>query len=392
MWGPLAPNANKLMLTLAYDNPSVAIEAPAEIDAQFQHALRLIDLGQAEIAIPILEKLSFQTDAIRIRLELARAFFLGGRYKEARALFIEAFKADPPPVAKAHILYFLNQIDRRQGKLKLTASIARYENPLQQPGAYTLNFAGIELAYEPDGTYRNQWGVTVGGTYTKEIASGWLLSAGASYRELPGDAADRFAGDISVSRQLGKTPLEVKLGATRLDQKRQSFTLPYAQAAYAFPITNHLAVRPTVTIGYYAADAGQSASGLQVDAFVPLVFTPLPTKFAAMGPTVLRHSAGFGELAYTSVGLRAIGSFQTKTLNVEVGAQGTITRFDQHDPFWGVRRKDRSLFLAASVSSYRVRIGPFVPTIGFSCSVTGSSVGYYQQAGCDSQFEVRKIF
>lgn len=372
--------------------PAVSIAAPAEVENQFQGALRLIDLGQAAAAVPILQRLYDQTRAPRIRLELARALWLAGRVDEARSLFVEAFKNNPPPVVKANILSYVDRIDRQKGKLKLSASVARYDNPLQQPGAYTLNFAGIDLTFEPDETYRKQWGVNAGGAYTKEFSSGWQLSTAANYRELPGDMADRLTADLSVARQVRSLPLEVKLGATRLDQKGQSFTLPYVQAAYAFQLSNQSAIRPTVTLGYYAADVGKSGSGIQFEAFVPFVNSPLPTKFLAIGPTLLKHSAGYGEQAYTSVGLRGIATFQTDAINVELGAQGTITRFDAVDPFWGVRRKDHGLFAAVMVSSYKVRIGPFVPAFGLTCSVTGSTVAYYRQQGCDTLFEIRKIF
>lgn len=372
--------------------PAVSIAAPAEVDSQFQSALRLIDLGQVAVAIPILQRLYDQTRAPRIRLELARALWLAGRVDEARTLFVEAFKNDPPPVVKANVLAYIDRIDRQKGKLTLSASVARYDNPLQQPGAYTLNFAGIDLTFEPDATYRQQWGVNVGGSYTKEFKSGWQLSTAANYRELPGNMADRLAADVSVSRQVRSMPLEIKLGATRLDQKGQSFTLPYTQAAYAFQLSSKNAVRPTVTLGYYAADAGKSGSGIQVEAFAPFVHSPLPTKFFAIGPTILKHSAGYGEQAYTSLGIRGIASFQTDAVNVELGAQGTVTRFDAVDPFWGVRRKDRGLFATAMISSYKLRIGPFVPAFGVTCSVSGSTVAYYRQQGCDTLFEVRKLF
>lgn len=372
--------------------PAVSIAAPAEVDSQFQSALRLIDLGQVAVAIPILQRLYDQTRAPRIRLELARALWLVGRVDEARTLFVEAFKNDPPPVVKANVLAYIDRIDRQKGKLTLSASVARYDNPLQQPGAYTLNFAGIDLTFEPDATYRQQWGVNVGGSYTNEFRSGWQLSTAANYRELPGDMADRLTADVSVSRQVRSMPLEIKLGATRLDQKGQSFTLPYAQAAYAFQLSSKSAMRPTVTLGYYAADAGKSGSGIQVEAFAPFVYSPLPTKFLAIGPTILKHSAGYGEQAYTSIGIRGIASFQADAVNVELGTQGTITHFDAVDPFWGVRRQDRGLYATAIISSYKLRIGPFVPAFGVTCSVTGSTVAYYQQQGCDTLFEVRKIF
>lgn len=366
--------------------------SPADIDAEFQHALRLIELGQVLIAIPVLERLNNQIKAPRIRLELARALMLAGRPQEAKALFVEAFKDDPPPVVKANILNYVNRIDRQRGKLSLSASIARYGNPLQQPGAYTLNFAGIELAYEPDRAYRNLWGGTVGGVYTKETANGWVLDVGASYRDLAYNTADRLTGEVSIARQVGASRLDVKFGATRFGQSNQSFTLPYAQATYTVPLGRSSAIRPTVTVGYYAADVGRSASGWQADAFVPVVHMPLPTQFIAVGPTVLRHTAGFGELAYTSIGLRAIGALQTDKVNVEMGAQATVTRFDAIDPFWGVRRKDRGLFGSVMVSSFAVRLGPFVPAVGIACSLTRSTVSYYRQKGCDTQFEIRKIF
>ncbi len=52
----------------------------------------------------------------------------------------------------------------------------------------------------------------------------------------------------------------------------------------------------------------------------------------------------------------------------------------------------QGLFAAVMVSSYKVRIGPFVPAFGITCSVTGSTVAYYRQQGCDTLFEIRKIF
>lgn len=378
-----------LIAAVASSSPAAA---PDLVQERFLSALALLEAGRAVEAVSLLRVLYATAPTHRIRLELARALMLTEHWEESKQLFIEAFKDDPPPVVKANILAFINRIDRRRGKLSFTASVARYDNPLQQPGAYTLNFAGIDLTFEPDATYRKQWGVNVGGTYAKEFRSGWQLSTAANYRELPGNMADRLTADLSLSRQFRSTPLEIKLGATRLDQIGQSFTLPYAQAAYAFSLSNQSAIRPTVTLGYYIADAGKSGSGVQAEAFVPLVHSPLPTKFFAIGPTILKHSAGYGEQAYTSAGIRGLASVQTDKFNVELGAQGTITRFDAVDPFWGVRRKDRGLFASAMVSSYRVRLGPFVPAFGVTCSVTGSTVDYYQQGGCDTLFEVRKIF
>lgn len=373
----------------------VAATAPAqsiELQRRFLEALAQIESGHPAEGAAALESLYSQTPTPRLRLELARALMLARKWRQARILFVEAFKDDPPPIVKSNILTFLNTIDRQQGRLTLTASIARYGNPLQQPGSYTLNFTGIELTFDPDKTYRNLWGANVGGAYTKEFHSGWQVSANASYRNLPHDLADRFVGDVSLSRMLGRTPFEVKVGVTRLGQKRQSFSLPYIQAVYTLPVGRKSALRPTATLGYYAADIGQSASGVQGDAFIPLVYAPVPTRVISIGPTILRRNAGYDEQAYTSVGVRAIATVQTSAVNVEAGFQGTITRFDAIDPFWGARRLDHSVFATATLSSYKLRLGPFIPAVGLTCILTRSTIVYYRQRGCDSTFEVRKIF
>ena len=82
----------------------VIVTSPAEIDSQFQSALRLIDTGQVQIAVPILQELYKETASNRIRLELARALAFSGQYREARRLFVDAYKSKPPPAVKLTIL------------------------------------------------------------------------------------------------------------------------------------------------------------------------------------------------------------------------------------------------------------------------------------------------
>lgn len=383
---------SKVALTVTLTLSSQAFASDFDNQERFLEALALVEQGRSHEGVSLLKALYTDAPTPRVRLELARALLVTEEWQEARQLFLAAFKDSPPPVVRANILSFISFIDRREGKLSLSASVARYGNPLQQPGAYTLSFAGIELAYEPESTYRNLWGMNIGADFSKEFSSGWQLTSSAAYRDLQFDAADRFTGDVSFSRHLGFMPFEVKLGATRLGQKGQSFTLPYGQVAYAAPLSAHSMLQPAVTVGYNFADVGKSSSGWQAEVFVPFVYSPVPTKLLAVGPTSLKRMAGFSEQAYTSLGLRVVGKLNTASVNVELGAQATVTKFDAVDPFWGVRRSDKGLFASAMVSSYRIRIGPFVPAVGATCNITGSNVDYYRQRGCDVQFEVRKLF
>ena len=366
--------------------------AAASAQQRFLEALALLEQGRPQEGAALLRVLYEETPTPRIRLELARALMLAGNTREAKRLFVEAYKDNPPPVVKTNILAFLDRIDRENCKLRLSLSISHYGNPLQQPGSYTLNFGGINLTYKADQTYRNLWGETAGAQYSREFEGGLTLSAGAAYRSLPHDAADRLTAEVSLGRHLGSGPFEVQIGAAHLGQMGQTFTLPYAQVTYTHALGRRLAIQPTVRAGYYAADAGPGVTGWQADAFIPLVYAPTPAKVLAAGPVVLRHEVGLGEQSYTSAGLRALAKVKGSLLNVEGGVQARMTQFDAIDPFWGARRTDRELMGSLMVSSDIVRLGPVLPAVGLSCDVTRSTIRYFQQSNCDMLFEVRKLF
>lgn len=375
------------------DGPvAVAIVEPAEVEQRFQNALRLMDRGQAALAVVVLEKLLTQTGAARIRLELARGYYLSGNYRVAKQLFVEAFKANPPANVRANILAYIDAIDRKRGKLSLSASAVRYANPLQQPGTYSLNFAGIDLTFEPDGAYRNLLGISGEAQYLKEFDNKVSVTAVVSYREMTGTLADRLIADVSIGKDFDDGTYEAKAGVTRLDQPNQSYTLPFVQASYNHSLSSKAVLRPAVRVGYHTADAGSQVSGWRIEAAVPFIFAPEPSKVMTLGPTIARHSVGYSEQSYTSLGLRTATSIKWERINFEASADVRSTRFDDVDPFWAERRKDFSVSGSMIVSSDSIRLGSLLPAIGLSCDFTRSTIRYYRQQGCDAVAEFRKVF
>lgn len=380
-----------VIAVLVAAEPAAASEN--SIQSRFLTALALINQGHATEAAELLRKLYIEAPTPRIRLELARALMLAGRLKEARALFVEAFKDNPPAGVRANILAFIDRIDRLRGKLTLEVSFGRYSNPLQQPGAYSFSIGWIQLNYQPNENYRNLWGITYAGRYDKAFADGWSFDLSASYRMLPqGPDANRLVADLSVGRKISALPLDIKVGALRFDQPGQSYTLPYVEATYTQSLSPRRALQPSVRLGYYHSDYGQSLSGYQLEGYLPYVVAFRPGEAIAVGPSIVRHSVGFAEQSYTSVGLRGVVSIRGKWANIEASGQLRVTNFDAVDPFWGVTRKDRGVYAGVSLSSDRVRIGPFEPSLGFSCDINHSNVQYFRQKNCDMLINVKKIF
>jgi hypothetical protein len=363
-----------------------------ELQRQFILALALMEDGAASEAVVVLHHLYARAPTPRIRLELARALFLAGDLAASRQLFLEAYNDAPPADVRANIVRFIGAIDQARGKLSVSGSVAHYANPLQQPGTYSLNFAGIDLTFEPDSTYRNLWGAVGTIEYQREFASGLNVSASASYRELPGNLADRFIGDASIGKSLRGGEYEVRAGLIRFDQPNQSFTLPFMQGSYAHSLSSQMAAQPTVRVGYFAADAGAQSSGWQVEAILPLIYSPEPSKTVTLGPTVTRQAVGFSEQSFTSLGLRGAAALRWDKLNLDVTVQARTTRFDDIDPFWGERRKDKGVWASVALSSDSLRFGPFLPAVGVTCDFNRSTIRYFQQGGCDTLLELRRAF
>lgn len=387
-----------MLLLIAATQPPVQTEQvqdlnrPDTVQESFAEALALLEAGYFQMAVAKLQVLFDVSPTPRIRLELARALALSGDAKRAKLLFVEAYKADPPTPVKSNILRFLAQIDRQLGKATYGLGAGFYANPLQQPGSYSFNFGGIDLTYEADSSYRDLWGVNFSGGYQKQIRSGLLVSANAAYRELPGTLADRITLEASASKKLTTLPVDLAGGVLRLQQKNQSFTLPFTQVTYTKSLNEKSAFQPSLRLGYYASDAGRQVSGWQVDASIPFVHAPTPSQYLTIGPSLLRHQVGFAEQSYTSASMRGAASLQYRDINVDAGLQTRFTRFDGVDPFWGQRREDKGLNVWINFSSDRLRLGSFLPTLGIHCERIASTISYYKQRGCDTSFELRKLF
>ncbi len=83
---------------------------------QFESGLALLDAGRPREAARIFSDiLSRNPDLVRVRLELARAYFNSGQWNRARADFLSVLSGDIPEPVRANILTFLRAIDARRG-------------------------------------------------------------------------------------------------------------------------------------------------------------------------------------------------------------------------------------------------------------------------------------
>ena len=103
-------------------------------------------------AAEMLEALTGETDAIRIKLELARALFLSRQLHDSRDKFLEVLEELPdgaPPQVRANVERFLIDINRKLNPVRFAFSIVKDSNPTQSTETRKVTLFGLEFDYTP---------------------------------------------------------------------------------------------------------------------------------------------------------------------------------------------------------------------------------------------------
>jgi hypothetical protein len=126
---------------------SVQGATPAETQTAFERGLQALAAGDLQTGVGILRGLAEETDAPRIRLELARALFLAEDYRASRREFLTVYRRDLPYPVRRNINQFLEDIDKRVGFLQPALGLSVDSNPTQAANSGVYQVFNAPLAY-----------------------------------------------------------------------------------------------------------------------------------------------------------------------------------------------------------------------------------------------------
>ncbi|GAA6182580.1 hypothetical protein NBRC116594_40180 [Shimia sp. NS0008-38b] len=90
--------------------------AAVQIEVAFDYAMAALQAGQPRVAIPVLQSILAEDPKLtRVRLELARAYFLAEQWARSREEFFRVLSGDLPEPVRKTVLAFIRQIDARRG-------------------------------------------------------------------------------------------------------------------------------------------------------------------------------------------------------------------------------------------------------------------------------------
>ena len=353
---------------------------------------RLWWLGQIELGLGMPQHAAQRFETIlkrhpeltRIRLELARAFYLAGRDREARSHFQASLREPLPASVEAAVEGFLRSMDARKrwsGSLSLSMLPQTKRSNQQYISVGGVPFRLNEDARAPSGI-------------------GALVSAGLSFSPvLSADRRGVFTASVASKRYerstWNDTTVSSDLGISRLsDQGAVSGGLriarrwsggdpyyrsigPWSRINRSLSDTTWLAVALSAT--YRKHDEQASRDGWRI------VASPRFTRSVSEHTSVeLETTLEQVQAREDHQGSRLIGIGATLAHAFETGlsalgsAHVQLLRHSAKDPLFAGKRSDRNLRFSLRVSHRSLRYRGFSPYIGLSMERNRSNLAIYE--------------
>ena len=349
---------------------------------------RLFLLGRIEMRFGNPQRAAERFDAIlaqrpdltRVRLELARAYFLTGDDDKARYHFNASLADELPSSVEATVESFLRGIDaRKRWSVSLSASLLP---ETRRPDREEVLIGGVPFRLSEDARASSGVGalLSTGMSFSPALSDdlrGVLAASAAAKLYRRSDWNDvSTSGDIGLTRlsDIGSVSGGLRLGRRWIGGDGYHHSLgPWAQARLRLSSSTHLAVASSAA--YRSHDERPDRDGWRI-ALNPRFVHILDSRTSLSAAPVFE----WVEAERDHHGSRMIGMGTTILHTFDGGLSVSLTpgvylrRYAAEDPLFGRRQLDRTLRLGASVLHRSLRLGGFAPYVGYSLEVNRSNI------------------
>ena len=309
----------------------IGLAALAEAEQSDDEAIRQRLYDKAIVAFRMI--LVNRPDLVRVRLELARAFFLKGQDGLARRHFELVLAGGVPPPVAANILNFLNAMQARKrftGYFGAAVAPDSNLNAASESEIIYIDTVFGRLPFTREGDFGAQSGLGLsvwgGGEYQYPLSERLRLRAGAdvAQREYGGSDFDQlFIAAHTGPRWLASPITEISLLATA--QRQWLGGVPYADELGARleldrRLTSRLWARGTAAYRERSHRARVFLDGPVADFTATLAWTPAPVLRVHWTVGYERPPRGVGTLAHP-VALAAGGHLAGPAARIHAGHQ-----------------------------------------------------------------------
>lgn len=375
---------------------------PEDRDALFLLGNVAVAQNKYDEAVSLFRRLLvLEPDAERVRLELARAFFLKGDYQNADRQFRFARAGDIPDAAKENIDHFLGAISRlREWTFDFALGLAPDTNQNAATSASQVQIFGLPFTLDPNA--RSQSGVGLAGSADGEWSP--LVSDNIKARIGAGISRIEYSGgkfdDMTVSGYAGPQFLypdwDFSLLATGFQRwySNKSFVSGIGgKLAGEYGITSNLLAAGSVGIQAVTDRFTPEQSGTLYTTQAQAAYVLSPSSLAQLQLGFNRQDAKIG--AYSYSGLWVSAAYQRDMpagFSASLQPAWFVTRYDEALAAFGKKRADDTLMLNLTLLNRRLDYHGFTPRFSYTFTDQHSNLALYSytrhqfQIGLTSQF------
>jgi tetratricopeptide (TPR) repeat protein len=336
-----------------------------------------------------------EPNAERVRLELARAFFLKGDYDNADRQFRFARAGDVPDAAKANIDQFLSAISRlKEWSFNFSLAVAPDTNENAATDVSLINIYGLPFTLDAGARRKSGLGLSgdIGGEYSPLLGDNLKARIGIDAYRL--DYGGSQFDDMTISSYAGPQLLFSgwDISALVTGFKRWYGNRPYLNGGGG-KVTADIGITSDWLAGLslgaqslsYRTSPAQNGPLFSLAGQVSYVLSP--SSLVQFQSGFNRQNAAVQVYSYSAWWLGG-GYSQDLPFGFSAAFQPSyyFADYDSPLPGFGVRRSDRALVLNVTLLNRRWDYRGFTPKFSFSFTDQGSNIPLYRYAR--SQFQI----
>ena len=379
------------MLACAAMSPARADEAEAPAAQAVDPYQIFFSIGMQELqkqnyaaAVQVFEALSRRVGSQRVKLELARAYYLDRRYSQAKEVF-EGVLQDPalPWGVRENVNRYLDLIDESLGSVKFSVAFISDTNPINYTDHREITIAGQTLRLTPPPTQKTangiQYGMNATHAFTGDASVVGFLNL--SFRDFEGGDLDKWVIDTG----LGLFPRRYRKLQGRLGVEDSTYggdhlyRQPYVSLTYLPDPVEQFRLSTQLKLAYLDAAEFDYLDG-PTQTLSVRASRILANATQILGDLYLEN-ATTDEAAYSyrGAGLGATLSAPiVGTWGMSVSASLGTRDYQDTDPFFAETRQDLTRKMGLTIYNKRWKFSGFTPEIGLAYERTDSSIDYYE--------------
>lgn len=338
--------------------------------------------------------------AVRVRLELGRAFFLKKDWDNAERQFRFARAGNLPPAARANIDQYLYAIrELRRWTFNFALAAAPDTNLNAGPSTTTVDIFGLPFQLSPDAQRKSGVGVSLdaGGEWSAPVSQRTRLRLGAQFHrtDYPGAEFD----DMTVAAYAGPRFIRQRWEISPLVT---GFRRWYGGQFYNQGVGGSLQaiVYPGRRLGLSATVGGQQVtyalkdqSGPSATGALSFFYTLTPDSVLSGGVSVARQGARLSAYANTATQL-SLGYNRDLPMGFTVSVQPAYVWLNYDAPLaaFGVSRRDRQWSVGLTVLNRRIDVLGFTPRLAYTYTHNASDISLYRYDRGRAEVGLTRVF